>query len=268
MKFNEVTWYSKLAAVILFVGALPALTFYIGVRYQEANDIAESAATLSPAEATPPRSSGKISYVTKEINGFAVPQVTGYRDAAVMDKVNYHLSEMAYAAGCDPEFLARPDAPETYYEATFEVSHAEDDIFSVYVRASWFCGGPYPTNGDNQSVTFDMETGETVAFADLFNRYVRNRDAIAAIIFAEQTEKYSGPDDGQSCNGMYALGGGGDYPNLFSFTDDLAYRIEGGDVLAEPTFPHVVAACAEEGRAPAARLSEFFAPGSLLSRLR
>lgn len=266
MKFNEVTWYSKLAAVILFVGALPALTFYIGMRYQEARDLTASAAMPAPADAAP-RPSGKISYVTKEINGFAVPQIVGYKNAAAMAKVNEQLSEMAYAAGCDPEFLAQPDAPETFYEATFEVSHAEDDIFSVYLRASWFCGGAYPTNGDNQSVTFDMETGETVAFADLFSRYVRNRDAIAAIIFAEQIEKYSGPNDGQSCNGMYALGGGGDYPGLFSFTDDLAYRIEGDDILAEPTFPHVVAACAEEGRVPAASLAEFFAPGSLLERL-
>ncbi|MFA6315322.1 MAG: hypothetical protein WC648_03080 [Candidatus Paceibacterota bacterium] len=34
IKFNEVTWYSKLAAIIFFIGILPALTFYIGMRYQ------------------------------------------------------------------------------------------------------------------------------------------------------------------------------------------------------------------------------------------
>jgi hypothetical protein len=38
IKFNEVTWYSKLAAIIFFLGALPALTFYIGMQYQAAQD--------------------------------------------------------------------------------------------------------------------------------------------------------------------------------------------------------------------------------------
>lgn len=39
IKFNEVTWYSKLAAVILFIILLPILTFYIGMQYQQVKDI-------------------------------------------------------------------------------------------------------------------------------------------------------------------------------------------------------------------------------------
>jgi hypothetical protein len=35
IKWNEVTWYSKLGAVIFFLGFLPILTFYMGMRYQE-----------------------------------------------------------------------------------------------------------------------------------------------------------------------------------------------------------------------------------------
>lgn len=38
IKWNEVTWYSKLGAVILFVAVLPALSFYIGSRVQEEKD--------------------------------------------------------------------------------------------------------------------------------------------------------------------------------------------------------------------------------------
>lgn len=34
IKFNEVTWYSKLAAVIFFLGIFPVWTFYIGTVYQ------------------------------------------------------------------------------------------------------------------------------------------------------------------------------------------------------------------------------------------
>ena len=42
MKWNEITWYSKLATIIFFIGALPALTFCIGRRYQEAVSQAET----------------------------------------------------------------------------------------------------------------------------------------------------------------------------------------------------------------------------------
>jgi hypothetical protein len=34
IKWNEVTWYSKLGAIVLFVGVIPALSFYIGMQYQ------------------------------------------------------------------------------------------------------------------------------------------------------------------------------------------------------------------------------------------
>ena len=39
IKFNEVTWYSKLAAVIFLLVIFPMLTFYIGIKYQETRDI-------------------------------------------------------------------------------------------------------------------------------------------------------------------------------------------------------------------------------------
>ncbi len=34
VKWNEVTWYSKLGAIILFVGVVPALSFYFGTQYE------------------------------------------------------------------------------------------------------------------------------------------------------------------------------------------------------------------------------------------
>lgn len=42
IKFNEVTWYSKLAAIIFFLGVFPTLTFYIGIQYQEVKDLDQS----------------------------------------------------------------------------------------------------------------------------------------------------------------------------------------------------------------------------------
>lgn len=39
MKWNEVTWYSRLLAIIIFIAVLPAMAFYVGTKYQETADI-------------------------------------------------------------------------------------------------------------------------------------------------------------------------------------------------------------------------------------
>jgi|GEM_PF-3558090 len=36
IEWNKVTWYSKMVAIIFFIGALPIITFCIGVQYGEA----------------------------------------------------------------------------------------------------------------------------------------------------------------------------------------------------------------------------------------
>jgi len=34
MKWHEVTWYSRMMAILIFVGVLPTLSFYIGMQYK------------------------------------------------------------------------------------------------------------------------------------------------------------------------------------------------------------------------------------------
>lgn len=46
--FNKVTWYSKLAAVILFLLVVPALTFYIGTQYQLTKDVTSNVTVELP----------------------------------------------------------------------------------------------------------------------------------------------------------------------------------------------------------------------------
>lgn len=48
IQWNEVTWYSKLAAIIFFVGVLPVLTFFMGMQYREVQvDIFEASTQTS-----------------------------------------------------------------------------------------------------------------------------------------------------------------------------------------------------------------------------
>lgn len=42
IKFNEVTWYSKLATLIFIFGVFPILIFIIGSRYEQAKRINET----------------------------------------------------------------------------------------------------------------------------------------------------------------------------------------------------------------------------------
>ena len=69
MKFNSVTWYSKLLALVLFV-ALPFLGFYAGMKYQEAiappNEVKVSTPSATP-KGGGSQSTTKITIKTNEI---------------------------------------------------------------------------------------------------------------------------------------------------------------------------------------------------------
>ena len=54
IKFNEVTWYSKLGAVILFLVIVPSLMFYIGIKYEETKLIIADQKTVEAPKDLPP----------------------------------------------------------------------------------------------------------------------------------------------------------------------------------------------------------------------
>ena len=54
IKFNEVTWYSKLGAVILFVGIVPLLVFYFTKQYQETQMILKGIPQTTVTNNLPP----------------------------------------------------------------------------------------------------------------------------------------------------------------------------------------------------------------------
>jgi hypothetical protein len=81
IKFNRVTWYSKLAAVIFFIAILPIWTFYIGAVYQEAvsleNQIViDSARSLSQGETS--QKLPKVTYQNSKF-GWGLTLPSGWR---------------------------------------------------------------------------------------------------------------------------------------------------------------------------------------------
>lgn len=49
IKFNQYTWYSKLASIIFFVGVLPVWTFYIGIQYERTYSAVSEVQNIIPA---------------------------------------------------------------------------------------------------------------------------------------------------------------------------------------------------------------------------
>jgi hypothetical protein len=47
IQFNKVTWYSRLLALILFLGIIPLIAFYIGTQYETAEQAA-SGTVITP----------------------------------------------------------------------------------------------------------------------------------------------------------------------------------------------------------------------------
>jgi hypothetical protein len=43
IQWNDVTWYSRLGAITVFIGALPALSFYVGTQYEASTPIQNAA---------------------------------------------------------------------------------------------------------------------------------------------------------------------------------------------------------------------------------
>jgi len=100
--------------------------------------------------------------------GIRFPRLVRYTDQAVVRKINQQIDKVTSEFGCG--------GPKgSYYNVRAKVEFAEKDIFSIYASAEYYCGGPYPTNDSNISITFDLVTGKQLQFRDLFADYEKNK---------------------------------------------------------------------------------------------
>jgi hypothetical protein len=227
-------------------------------------DSAAAAETESAQAAAPGQAAGRIAFamVRDSGTGAVLPRLTDSAGAQAR-AVNRFLDSMSATMRCDTAFA--PNGDPTEFEAEARVTYAADSIFSVHIRESYYCGGPYPTNGANFSATFDMRTGVEVPFEALFADWARDGAAIVRVIYPEQVAGADriaaagepDPDD-EDCNQFYApdrLAEGGFH---YAFSD--------AGLMVEADFPHVIAACGGEAVVPYERLRPFAAPGGILAR--
>lgn len=187
------------------------------------------------------------------------PRLTRYRDAGIMREVNRQIDAHT------KEFTVCDNSRDSYYRVRSNVAYADRDIFSIYASAQYYCrGGAYPTNDDNISQTFDLRTGKLVEFADLFRNYEVDKQEILKTIFgariaAADKLKASGRTDDEGCDTPFAL------ENLESTT--FNYNFSRTGLQVQPSWPHVIEACAEIVTVPYSRLERFAAPNGILSRV-
>ena len=147
------------------------------------------------------------------------------------------------------------------------MEYAAKDVFSIYASASWYCGGPYPTNDANMSLTFDLKTGKKTEFENLFKNYDEDKDQILRTIFAVQLEKAdslaaSGKQSDNTCEGE---------PDIFSIErlrdSSYSYTFSKAGLVVQPSWRHVIEACAERVTVPYHKLQGFAAPDGILARV-
>lgn len=205
-------------------------------------------------------SGGEIGYQMARVRRTKMmfPRLTRFRDRAVLGAVNRQIDVLTRDFGCDR-------GRNNYYNLKSRVEYAAHDVFSIYASAEYFCGGAYPTNDSNNSVTFDMKTGRQIKFEELFKNYEADKREILETIFASQiavatrraaTRK---PEAEEDCEDLFQL------DRLESST--YAFNFSRNGLSVQPEWPHVIEACAERVTVPYAKLSKFAAPNGVLARV-
>jgi hypothetical protein len=207
-----------------------------------------------------------IHYTMSRLGGTQIrfPRLTSYKDIATMNRVNTQIDELSKQFAC-----LDPRGKDDFYKVSSRVEYAARDIFSIYATASYYCGGPYPTNDENISASFDLRTGKKVKFHELFENYAANKSQILRIAFAKQlarTDRLLAADrkrDEQDADCD-------EDATLFTLQNlgrsAFAYNLSEKGLVVQPQWPHVVEACAERVTVPYQQLERFAAPNSILAR--
>ncbi len=192
------------------------------------------------------------------------PKLVHFKDKTVMNKINHQIDELTKGFGCD-DGSTKPSTTKTTDEFSVKssVTYAENDVFSIYASAQYFCGGsPYPTNDANISATFDLRTGKKVEFKDLFTNYAANENEVLKIIAERLTASLTtggGNRDSDSCRDIYSI------EHLKE--SDFAFNFSKVGLRVQPLWPHAIEACAELVTVPYRKLIKYAPPDGLLSRI-
>jgi hypothetical protein len=190
---------------------------------------------------------GPVAYtmVRHPVSGVELPRIRLPERPDVETGVNARLDSLAASLRC-------PDADGGEYDTRAAVTYARNDVFSVQIASSYYCGGAYPTHRADSSVTFDLRTGREVELRSLFADYERDRAEIARAFLGSLSA-----GDLEGCEDVLTA----------EEIDSFAFTISPEGLRLETAFPHVIEACNRESTVAFDVLRAFAAPGGILTRV-
>ncbi len=284
IKWNEYTWYSKLAAAVFFIVIFPGWMFYLGQQYNEYLSLSKTLDNeLAPKDV--------VAYAFVRLGDLKVPQIKTFSSPEIQNIVNtdirkyydenscvdiYSIEELrdqlkirqTYAdnklTDAELQKLTKDDLIERldfYYATDSEVTFASKDILSVHVSSSSYCGGAHPNNEDI-SITYDLKTGERVELIDLFKSFGSDKDALSKIIKVQDTDPRASKNDVEECAAILPMYLTGDNLQYASF------HLSDEGLIIVPSLPHAAYVCTRGYVVPISEILTFIDPEGILPRLQ
>jgi hypothetical protein len=196
---------------------------------------------------------------------FLFPEISNFHDKAILEKVNKQLKEKTDNMRCLNDMGAGGSVDVSYwnYNSTATVANTTNDIFSIEIGSSNFCGGAHPNSYD-ESITFDMRTGEKVPFEKLFVNFNASKKALADIIFPYPATPIplENADTSGNCEANEII------DIAHNSFDSATYFIKDSKLFVIPSMPHVVGFCAEPKEVSLKTIAQYIDKNGILARLK
>ena len=190
----------------------------------------------------------------KSPSGAVLPEVRLLDRPIIAAEVNRDLNALASGLACPKR--TKYTVPLAY-RSRASVTYAANDVLSVSVHAAYNCGGAYPTNDANVSMTYDLESGERVPFELLFADYRRDEARIVRVLLPAL--RAAGMIFSEQCAGVLTA------ENLSSY--GFAYSLSRAGLTVQPNFPHAIEACSQGATVPFRHLRAFARADGVLARV-
>lgn len=193
----------------------------------------------------------------------SLPRLIGKPGNHAVARINLALARK------DAEIPCRTSRKDrTSYARGVVVTMRGPRYLSVLTSENWFCGGPYPTDGENTALVYDLATGARADWKrllppELVQKLIDYNDVgEGLVVSAALTARYipSSTDDAQ-CRSAIAHWSGG--LGFMLWPDARA----DGIAIQPKNLPHVVAACGPEVVIGARELRKLGVAPSLLDAI-
>jgi|SRR3989344_1742957 len=153
IKWHEVTWYSKLGAILLFVGVVPALSFYTGMKYDATQQILNTQASPTHTQNIQPKSSTPSPPQTfTKFATIATSSLSGFPATIVIERCAHDIGSCFGSGRFNPttrgtitvfDLISKDDPNSNVCAMRYGVissnHQGKEDFYNVFVDVSKNC---------------------------------------------------------------------------------------------------------------------------------